>query len=337
MPSRVLYLCGENPDAVRLRFKSLLIEHSISQHDVEGKIFFTRRPFRIDDDTTREQFLVDARIHAPYDVVFIDTVPAHSSIDDENDNAKSHALAIALRGIGETIGEPCILALMHPVKGAGRENLLPRGGSALTGSIDGVICIWQESKQSPSEFFAHKGKFRGNWTESLWFDLKCVALNDVIDNFGHAAQSVVALECLKASSPESKDLDPLLIPVVKEQVLRFIQYMTDRGDWVGDEWNGTNSNNITRKSHHEFEHYPQLLKSHDAKRLAIKAIDSLKSEGMIVKESREVPNKAGKSKRDRSALGLWLTPKATELLAIGGGLASNSEAVIQPDDVTLGV
>lgn len=337
MQSRVLYLCGENPDDVRLRFKSLMDQHGVTQNDVEGKIYFTKRPFSIDNDTAREQFLVEARLHAPYDVVFIDTVPAHSSVDDENSNTESHALAITLRGIGETIGEPCVLALMHPVKGAGRENLLPRGGSALTGSVDGVICIWQENKQLPSEMFPHKSKFRGNWNESLWFDLKSVELDYLIDNFGNAANSVVAMECIKEKSSDAVDVDPLLIPIVKDQILKFIHFMTSRGDWVGDDWSAPNSNNICKKIHHDFEQYPSMLKSHDAKRLALKAIESLKTEGMLIKENREVPNKAGKSKRDRSALGLWLTPKALTLLVIDSDEVSQPETPIQLDDVTLGV
>jgi len=127
------------------------------------------------------------------------------------------------------------------------------------------------------------------------------------------------------------------MPTVKEQILTFIHYMTSRGDWVGDDWSAPNSNNICKKTHHDFEQFPSMLKLSDGKRLALKAIDSLKSDGMLIKENREVPNKTGKSKRDRSAIGLWLTPKALESLAIVSGGADQPEIAIQSEDVALGV
>lgn len=332
MTSRVLYLCGENPDDVKLRFKVLLGKREISQEQVEGKIFFTRKPFNIDNDTARKDFLAEASQHAPYDVIFIDTVPAHSGIEDENANTQSQTLALALRSLGQSIGEPCIFALMHPSKEAKKDNLLPRGASSFTGSIDGVICIWREPNQSQSEMFAHKGKFRGHWPETFHFELEEITIDEMTDNFGYPAKSVIATEVQSsASSTTAREIGQeaahnLRLPSIKMEVLVFIKFIADRGGWLGDQWDSSNGNHLCAKRFIDYPEYPSgLLTGRDDKKLAIKAITALLTEGLLVKESREIPNSTAKSKRDRSKDGLWLTEIGLKCLT-DAGLANKSEA-----------
>jgi hypothetical protein len=310
MQSKVLYLCGENPNDVKRRFKVLLDSRGLSVDQLKDKIFFTRRPFNIDDDTAREDFLHDAALHAPYDSVFIDTVPAHSGVEEENANAQQQKLAQALRSMGEPLGQPCIFALMHPVKDATRDKLLPRGGSSLTGSIDGVICIWKPSRQSPSEMFAHQSKFRGHWPESVYFDLQETPVTGVVDNFGDQAMSVIAVE---VSSPTKGDNGgneaaiTLILPEVKVEILGFIKFIIDRGNWVGDEWDKSAGNHLCKKGFLDYEQFPPSLNRGKEKALAMKAVFGLLNDGLLVKESREIPNSTAGRARDRKKTGLWLT------------------------------
>ena len=317
LQSKVLYLCGENINDVKRRFKVLLDSRGLSVEQLKDKIFFTRRPFNIDDDPAREHFLHDAALHAPYDSVFIDTVPAHSGVEEENANAQQQKLAQALRSMGEPLGQPCIFALMHPVKEAKRDNLLPRGGSSFTGSIDGVICIWKPSRQSPSEMFAHQSKFRGHWPETVYFDLQETPVTGVVDNFGDQAMSVIAVE---VSSPTKGDNGgneaaiTLILPEVKVEILGFIKFIIDRGDWVGDEWDKSAGNHLCKKGFLDYEQFPPSLNRGKEKALAMKAVFGLLNDGLLVKESREIPNSAGQRARDRKKTGLWLTQAGLEHL-----------------------
>lgn len=192
--SKVLYLCGENPQDVRSRFDALLRKHEMTLADVEGQVFFTQSPFNIDDRQDLDAFIADAQQHGPFDLCLIDTQKAHSGAEDENDTSGQHELAQAMRRLGDGIGDPCILTLSHPTKNAGKDSLLPRGGSSFTGSIDGVICLWREGRGSPSEMFSHKDKFRGKAFEGEFFKMDEVEHPTLLDNFGDADVTVVASE-----------------------------------------------------------------------------------------------------------------------------------------------
>lgn len=319
MQSKVLYLCGENPSDVKRRFKVLLDSRGLSLAQVEDRIFFTRKPFHIDNESARNQFLLDAAEHAPYDVIFIDTVPAHSGVDSENDNSQQQQLAQALREIGEDIGQPCIFALMHPPHNAKRETLLPRGGSSFTGSIDGVICIWRASRQSPSEMFAHQSKFRGHWPESVYFDLQVATVTDMVCNHGCPVNSVIAIE----TGEPAKDSDnagneaahAIALPKVKVEILSFIKFIVDQGYWVGNDWYSPSGNHLCKKGFIDYEQFPPSLYGGKEKPLAMRAVNGLLNDKLLVLEDREVPSSKATKKRDRLRKGLWLTQEGLEHLA----------------------
>lgn len=192
--SKVLYLCGENPQDVRGRFDALLRVHGMTLADVEGRIYFTKSPFNIDDPQDLDAFTEDARQYGPFDLCIVDTQKAHSCHEDEDSNSGAHELAQALRRLGADIGNPCVLTLSHPTKTPTRETLLPRGGSAFTGSIDGVLCLWRNDRGAPSELFTHKDKFRGKAFEGVMFKLDEVEHPTLVDNFGDPSTTVVARE-----------------------------------------------------------------------------------------------------------------------------------------------
>ena len=244
MPCKVLFLCGENPQDVRLRMEVMLLEMGLSVDALDGRIYFTRRPFAIDDRLQLAQFASEAVAHGPYDLMFIDTGPAHSSADDENDNRAMHMLAIAMRELMAPLGMPCTIALMHPSKGATKETLLPRGGSAFVGSIDGCLCLWRESGETTTELFAHGQKFRGRHFDPMYFDLKPVDHPTQLDNFGDPISTVIAIP---GDKPESDQDASAGLPKGVPEALTMLEAAIDACGYnrapknlpfiCADEWN----------------------------------------------------------------------------------------------------
>jgi hypothetical protein len=308
--SKILFMCGENPEDVRIRLEMLMIENGIAASEIEGQIFFTQRPFAIDDAGQREAFVREAMTYAPFDVVFADTLPAHSGVEEENDNAAMHALAMSVRELMLPIGVPCFIALMHPTKNAQEGDLLPRGGSSFTGSIDGVLCLWRGANTSVAKLFPHASKFRGAAFEPLHFELKNVDHPTIKDNFGYPAGSVIAVEAVQGLESEV-NFTPLMVNQNKGGILEFVKTMTDNGDWIGVSQQGTTSNNIYKKSFREHDKYPNSLRGGKGveKRIAFACVDALLSEGLLVREKRFAPNKGGTKDRDRVE-GIWITDKA---------------------------
>ncbi len=194
---RVLYLCGENPADVRLRTIAAAARFGIDSDALVGQIFFTRRPFALENPILVQQFVDEAINSGPFGLVVIDTGPAHSSASDENANREMHTLAMAMRDLMAPLGNPATVALMHPAKEAKRDNLQPRGGGAFSGSIDGELCVWQEHGQV--EFF-HRTKFRGRGFESMRFELEKIEVPGMVDNFDESVVSVLAVESTSNSA-----------------------------------------------------------------------------------------------------------------------------------------
>jgi len=190
-PARVLYLCGENPEDVRLRARAAALRFGINDAMLATQIYFTQRPVSVDATESLKRFVEEAVAFGPFGLIVIDTGPAHSSVEDEDNNRGMHNLAMAMRDLMEPLGNPATVALMHPTKSATRDTLQPRGGGAFSGSIDGEICAWQEDGKI--EFF-HETKFRGPGFKSIWFVLEKYVLPSMEDNFGNEVLTVLALE-----------------------------------------------------------------------------------------------------------------------------------------------
>lgn len=206
---RVLYLCGENPADVQLRISASVQKFGIKESELDGQIFFTRRPFALDKEVELKQFLHEAIVHGPFGLAVIDTGPAHSCAQEENDNREMHKLAMSMRDLMEPLGNPATVALMHPTKEASHDNLQPRGGGAFSGSIDGELCAWQE--QGNVEFF-HRTKFRGPGFDPMWFSLERYELPGMQDNFGEPVSTVLAVEANISAADYPARSKPLTRP-----------------------------------------------------------------------------------------------------------------------------
>jgi RecA-family ATPase len=124
---RVLYLAGENPDDIRMRWIALteqmfLDAESVAVDFIDGRFNLSEIPAHI---------LGAAKEHE-YVLVIVDTSVAFSQSIDENDNVHQLKHAQNLRGLIDILpGGPTILVCCHPPKNAADDNLQPRGGGRL--------------------------------------------------------------------------------------------------------------------------------------------------------------------------------------------------------------
>jgi hypothetical protein len=270
---RVLYLCGENPADVQLRAIAIAQHYGIAHDELNSQVFFTRRPFAIDRDTPRKQFVAEAAAYAPYGLVIIDTGPAHSAAEEENDNREMHELAMAMRDLMEPLGAPATVALMHPTKEAAKDSLQPRGGGAFSGSIDGELCAWQAD--GIVEVF-HRTKFRGPGFAPMFFKLRAHVLPGVQDNFGDSISTVVAVEAEAGDRPVRE-------PTGKWRLAtwRAIQDLIG----IGEGWVSVDA--VVAKTLEGIAHDPSAGKRDTRRQHVVRAINEL-AEGYITVENQQV-------------------------------------------------
>jgi hypothetical protein len=202
VPSKVLYLSGENPADVRTRALATQNILGLDPKIVSNNFRATAFPFAIDNDEELAKFIEVAKGQMDYaDFIIFDTGPAHSSADDENGNAEAKLLARSMRimmdGLKDEDGyAPAGLALMHPTKAASKsgeyETMTPRGGSGFSGEVDGLLCMVKDGPGG-SKMMPHETKFRGVKFDEMFFENR-VIITDGVDNFDNAATTVVTVE-----------------------------------------------------------------------------------------------------------------------------------------------
>ena len=182
---RVLYLAGENPDDIRMRWIALT-DHMLLDVENVGVDFVDGR-FSIGDIPI--QILEAAKSHE-YALVIVDTSVAFSQSIDENDNVQQLQHAMRLRSLIDLLpGGPTILVCCHPPKNANDENLQPRGGGAAIAEFDGNLTC--KRTDTVTEIH-HQGKFRGPDFAPLHFTLEPTTSQLLKDKRGNAIWTVLA-------------------------------------------------------------------------------------------------------------------------------------------------
>lgn len=206
---RVLYLAGENPDDIRMRWIGLSRHmgfdiDAIDVHFIEG---------RFSIPTMMERIRREADALGGFNLVNIDTSAAYFEGVEENDNVQMGAHARMLRETTTLPGGPCVIVACHPTKNAGNENLLPRGGGAFLAEVDGnLVCQKRESIID-----VHwQGKFRGPDFNPISFEVATITCDELKDSKGRLIPTVMCeplsetrTDEIKASA--RKDEDAILI------------------------------------------------------------------------------------------------------------------------------
>lgn len=201
---RVLYLAAENPDDVIGRLVLASYKEGIGDEEVDMHFL----PGAFDLVSGFEDLEAEMEALGGVDLVVVDTGAAFiaaSGVDDENDNMALLGFAHRLRDISNGPGKPCVVALMHPKKGATRDDLSPRGGSAFMNDVDGVLGCWAAGDRSTAQLFTGAGlKLRGSPFEPLAFALEADTCPDLTDTKDRLVPAVWARP-ISADEAKGKD------------------------------------------------------------------------------------------------------------------------------------
>jgi hypothetical protein len=182
---RVLYLAGENPDDIRMRWIVLMEQMGIDENEIA--VDFVDGRFNISEIPSH---ILSAASQREYALVIVDTSVAFSQSIDENDNVEQLHHAQALRGLIDKLsGGPTILVCCHPPKNASDDNLQPRGGGAVIAEFDGNLTC--KRTETVTEVH-HQGKFRGPDFPPAHFILEGATTARLKDSRGNLIWSVFA-------------------------------------------------------------------------------------------------------------------------------------------------
>jgi hypothetical protein len=178
----VLFLAGENPADVRVRFMAMVDRNPDLK---DAPIYFIKNSFDI--ETSYEQIEFMLKVYTDIKLVIIDTLQAFFSGDDSNSNTQKIDFAKSLRRICD-LGT-ALLVNAHPVKNPMKHNNEPYGGGSFVNEIDGNLALWPEEDGS-IEFYWCK-KFRGMF-EPFKLELKHVEVDSAVNSRGEKLTTVVA-------------------------------------------------------------------------------------------------------------------------------------------------
>lgn len=182
---RVLYLAGENPDDIRMRWIAM---SQVLGFDVgEIPVHFIAGTFKI--STMFDRIRAEVEAIGPFALVIVDTSAAFFEGNDENSNTQAGAHARELRRLVSLPGGPCVLVAAHPTKNAGADNLLPRGGGAFLAEVDGNLTAAKENGVVELHW---QGKFRGPEFAPISFQLDTVTHERLKDSKGRFIPTVTA-------------------------------------------------------------------------------------------------------------------------------------------------
>ena len=165
---RVVYLAGENPDDIRMRWIAMSDRLAFDTSKID--VHFIPGVFKISELFGRVE--KEVRELGGTALIIVDTSAAYFEGEAENDNTQMGAHGRMLRRLTTLPGKPCVITCCHPPKGAtSKEAMLPRGGGAFIAEIDGnLICA---KKDSIVELH-WVGKFRAPDFEPITFQIQMV-------------------------------------------------------------------------------------------------------------------------------------------------------------------
>jgi hypothetical protein len=188
-PGKVLFLAGENPDDVRMRWIKLREEHGLDAPT--GNVIWRAGSLKLSDAELRRRIMEEIEKHGPFALIIVDTSAAFFEGDDENSNVQLGNHARTLRSYIDIPGGPTILVTCHPIKNYDLENLLPRGGGAFLNEVDGNLVAIKKPESAIVELYWH-GKFRGADFASISFELVTGTSERLKDSKGNMIRTITA-------------------------------------------------------------------------------------------------------------------------------------------------
>jgi AAA domain len=202
--SKVLFLAGENPDDVRMRWIKQLDDVKLDAKEVD--VFFVPGSFELSDTVLRDQIMRASQENGPFALIVVDTSAAFFEGDDENNNIQAIAHARMLRGLIDLVtGKPTVIVTSHPVKHFSRENMIPRGGGAFMNEVDGNLTCMKVDGTMITEVH-WQGKFRGIDFGAIPFRLEVGQTNKLKDSKGRLMWTVTAKPITDSERDAAEDV-----------------------------------------------------------------------------------------------------------------------------------
>jgi hypothetical protein len=210
-PGRVLYFAGENPQDVTMRWIAMSHNMEFDPEDID--VHFIKGTFSIIE--MFERIKADVARLGGVSMIVIDTSAAYFQGAEENSNTELGKFARELRQLTTLKGNPVVYVAAHPIKNADVNNLLPRGGGAFLGEVDGNLVL---VKGDAGVKLHWHGKHRGPDFDPVMFDLSTVTAPALIDSKGRDIPTVMASAMSKGEVREKivsarKDEDEILLMI----------------------------------------------------------------------------------------------------------------------------
>ena len=181
---RVLFLAGENPIDIRMRWAAMARAMNADLSNVD--VHFVPGTFNI--KTFMEKVSEWANKIGGASLVVVDTAIAYFEGNNENDNVQMVEYAQLLRSFTTLKGKPCVLVNCHPSKRG--NDAMPRGGGSFLNEVDGNLTC----RKALGEDVATIGwaeKFRGPPFEPFMMELVQVD-GPMTDSKGRTLPTIVA-------------------------------------------------------------------------------------------------------------------------------------------------
>jgi hypothetical protein len=228
----VLFLAGENPDDIRARL--LVLADAMDFDPRTTPIYFI--PGVVDLAACMPKIRAEAEGIPDLSLVIVDTAAAYFKGDDGNSNAQMGEYARLLRQLSFLPGKPAVVVPSHPVKNAGKENLLPAGGGAFLNEVDGNLTLWGGAEKQTTLHW--QGKFRGPEFEPLTFKLETHTSETVVNASGELMPSVVAVPVSdfesEAAAAKTESDENVLMGVIGMNKPLSVAQLAMKANFIGE-------------------------------------------------------------------------------------------------------
>jgi len=227
---RVLFLAGENPVDVQMRWIAMSQQLDFDRDNIDVK-FFNRR-FKLSE--CMDELRTEIAANGGFDLIIIERSFAFFEGDDENSNAQQGEHAKRMRAFTEMAGRPAVLVLCHPPKNAPDDNLQPRGGGAYVAEMDGNLIMTLSGMVATLHW---QTKFRGPDFTPINFQLHTVTHEELKTTKGKLISTVFATAlsdaAREAMQKAEHNEENLLMQALKDADRRMTQAeLTRQLGWV---------------------------------------------------------------------------------------------------------
>jgi AAA domain len=195
---RVAYVTIENPVDFKMKLAANCYFHNISFDEIEPRVAIIEG--RDTPEQIYEGLRLDAEAHGDFQLVNFDTFQAGFAVANAsafNDNEAVLKYVQRLRPLTVLPGLPSVLVAFHPTKNALEAELIPYGGGATYGEIDGNLTLWKEASIK-----FHWNRVRGPEFEPRFFRIEKLSCPDIVDKQGRQILLPVMLPCTEMDAKE---------------------------------------------------------------------------------------------------------------------------------------